>query len=280
MIGIGEKIESFALPKGHTGVIVKQYDDRKGANGENLYDVIDENGEVHTIVESLFDNVDTKKEGAMATPKKTGKRPNIEMMKIEIEQSIDEVVRELGLCESDDAIEQLRNCCLVQKYIIEHNNYDNNIMAEKETYSDEEIAIIDLYNAVVLHNGVCSSNSLMFKKILERVGQKVEVVGLISNQSGAMHASNLALLDGKYYFFDSTLDSRIYEENKQESNGELLLCCAGLGKEDYCKYYTPQVILPESALDNILPLPDNISEGRIPFDLVNNLISSATGYSN
>ena len=42
-------------------------------------------------------------------------------------------------------MDQLRNCCLVQKYIVEHNTYDEDIMKKKEGYKPEEIVIIDLF---------------------------------------------------------------------------------------------------------------------------------------
>ena len=121
-------------------------------------------------------------------------------------------------------MDQLRNCCLVQKYIVEHNTYDEDIMKKKEGYKAEEIVILDLYNAIVLHSGVCTSNALMFKKVLEKVGVKSEVVGLISNDTGGIHASNIVELDGEYYFFDSTLETSIYKSNSK--NDGIVLCCA------------------------------------------------------
>ena len=150
-------------------------------------------------------------------------------------------------------------------------------MKKKEDYKPEEIVILDLYNAVVLHSGVCTSNALMFKKVLEKVGVKSEVVGLISNDGGEMHASNIVELDGKYYFFDSTLETSIYKSNSK--NGSITLCCAGLGKSEYCQFYTPKVVLADDPTDIVKPLPEKISEYRIPSEIVNSFIIDSSKHN-
>lgn len=277
MIIIGSTIKSFALPGNGTGKVLRKYTDRKGANGEDLYEIIDENGEIHSMVPSLFDKDESIIENVTNQNNLANNNNSIEKIKIEIEQAINDIIKQLDLKESSDTIIQLRNCCLVQKYIVEHNTYNEDIMKEKEGYKIDEIAILDLYNAVVLHNGVCTSNSLMFKKILEKVGVKSEVVGLISNDTGGMHASNIVELDGQYYFFDSNLEKTIYESNSMD--GSIILCCAGLGKNEYCQFYTPKVVLPDNATDNVKPVPENISEYRIPSDIVNNLIIKSSEHN-
>lgn len=270
MIIIGSTIKSFALPGNGTGKVLRKYNDRKGENGEDLYEIIDENGEIHLMVPSLFDKDESTIENVTNQTNLANNNNSIENIKIEIEQAINDIIKQLDLKESSDTMSQLRNCCLVQKYIVEHNAYNEDIMKEKDNYKQEEITILDLYNAVVLHNGVCTSNSLMFKKILEKVGVKSEVIGLISNDTGRMHASNIVELDGQYYFFDSTLETTIYKANSMD--GSIILCCAGLGKNEYCQFYTPKVVLPDNPTDNVKPVPENISEYRIPPDIVNDLI--------
>lgn len=270
MIIIGSTIKSFALPGNGTGKVLRKYTDRKGANGEDLYEILDENGEIHSMVPLLFDKDESIIENVTNQTNLANNNNSIQKIKIEIEQAINDIIKHLDLKESSDTINQLRNCCLVQKYIVEHNTYNEDIMKEKEGYKIDEIAILDLYNAVVLHNSVCTSNSLMFKKVLEKVGVKSEVVGLISNDTGGMHASNIVELDGQYYFFDSTLETTIYKANSRD--GRIVLCCAGLGKNEYCQFYTPKVVLPDNPADNVKPVPKNISEYRIPSDIVNNLI--------
>jgi hypothetical protein len=254
MLKNGTKIKSFSLPGNETGIILKYYTDRKGADGADLYDVLDENGDIHIMTSSLFDNF------------------SIENIKNEIEETIDKIIIELDLKKSDDVMEQLKSCCLVQKYIVEHNDYENEIMEEKEKYNPAEIVVLDLYNSVVLHRGVCTSNSLMFKMILRKLDINVEVVGLISNDSGEYHAANIVELDNEYYFFDSTLEKNIYIENYNKTKGQLILCCAGLGKKEYLQFYTPNGILPDNPFDDVRDIPGNIALSRIPAKIVNNLI--------
>ena len=55
MLEVGSTIKSIALPGTGTGKILKKYVDRKGANGEDLYEIMDENGKIHSMVPSLFD---------------------------------------------------------------------------------------------------------------------------------------------------------------------------------------------------------------------------------
>lgn len=140
MLEAGSTIKSFALPGNGTGKILKKYVDRKGVNGEDLYEIMDENGEISSMVPSLFDSV-------------VSNSVSIEQIKYEINKAIDKIIKQLDLQESNDVMDQLRNCCLVQKYIVEHNTYDEDIMKKKEGYKAEEIVILDLYNAIVLHSG-------------------------------------------------------------------------------------------------------------------------------
>ena len=270
MIELGKKIKSKALPGNGTGEIIKKYENKKGANGEDLYEIIDENGQIHSMVPSLFDDEEI-------TPKNDSKKEESvnlslsrEIIIEQTEQAIHDIIKELGLEESDDVMIQLKNCCLLQKYIVEHNDFDKSIVDEKESYDTDDLVIRDLYNGVVLHNGVCMTNAIMFKNILQRVGVNVEILGLISNDTNVMHASNIVELDGEYYFFDSTLEKSIYDENSQD--GEFYLCAAGLGKNEYCSIYTPEVMLPDDPNGKVLPLPENISDYRIPSDVVNSLI--------
>lgn len=270
MIKAGDTITSFALPGNGKGKVVKKYMDRTGYNGEDLYEIIDENGQTHSMVSSLFDTPENNSINEKESTVNNNGR-DIERIKKEIDEEIDRIIEQLGLEKSSDVMVQLKNCNLVQKYIVETNGYNENIMKEKSEYETEDIVILDLYNAVVLHNGVCTSNSLMFKKILEKVGVNVEVVGLFSSEGG-MHASNLVELDGEYYFFDSTLESSIYRDKGKDGN--LILCCAGLGKNEYCQFYTPQVILPDNPTDMVKPIPKNISESRIPMEIINHFVQN------
>ena len=106
MLEVGSTIKSIVLPGNGTGKILKKYVDRKGANGEDLYEIMDENGKIYSMVPYLFDSV-------------VSNSVSIEQIKYEINEAIDKIIKQLDLRESNDVMDQLRNCCLVQKYIVE-----------------------------------------------------------------------------------------------------------------------------------------------------------------
>ena len=197
----------------------------------------------------------------------------MESILLQIEEKIDEIIRELHLEPSDDINVQLKNCCLVQKYIVEHIEYQERIMEDKTMMADENIRILDLYNAAIHHVGVCSSNSILFQEILRRIGMKVECVALESSEGG-FHMANLVELGGQYYFFDSTLERSIYEDHMDDGKG-LVLCCAALGKSEYCPFYTPKAVMPDNPMDQVRDVPSNIAEERIPAVVVNTVVNSS-----
>ncbi len=77
------------------GKFLKKYVDRKGVNGEDLYEIMDENGEISSMVPSLFDSV-------------VSNSVSIEQIKYEINKAIDKIIKQLDLQESNDVMDQLR----------------------------------------------------------------------------------------------------------------------------------------------------------------------------
>ena len=57
------------------------------------------------------------------------------------------------------------------------------------------------------------------------------------------------------------------------------MCCAGLGKSEYCQNYTQKVVLPDDPTDNVKPLPEKISEYRIPSEIVNSFIIDSSKHN-
>ena len=100
MIIIGSTIKSFALPGNGTGKVLRKYNDKKGANGEDLYEIIDENGEIHSMVPSLFDKDESIIENVTNQTNLANKNNSIENIKIEIEQAINDIIKQLDLNES------------------------------------------------------------------------------------------------------------------------------------------------------------------------------------
>lgn len=300
---VGNTISAFFLPGNKTGIISRVCDEVND-NGNQIYEVIDEKGVKHKICETLFDGWDDSKKkplsdevftedlvssieykyaiknlrinkklieriivskGLLATKKSI----DIEQIRQENEAEIERIIEDLNLTASEDTIIQLMNCCKLQAYMAENNDYNGDVMNEKMEYSKEFITEIDLHNALIKKSGVCTSNSLMFQSILSRLGIAVECVGLLSN-SGGMHMANVVFLNGEWYFFDTTLETTIRKEHLDQ---ELVLCCAGLGSGDYCQFYAPQCIVRR---EGTYEIPKNISKERIPTQIINSFRSQVS----
>lgn len=287
----GDKVFCFFL-SGNKTAIISKICDKTDSNGYPIYEIIDEEGVTHEVCETLFDEKESliakgfllDKDGVI---NRSANDPYIDLdqqhhqeeqrlddsyiekIRQENEAAMNQIINSLGLKSSEDPMEQLQNCCRLQAYMAENNRYNNNVMEEKETYSENHLVDIDLHNALVKKSGVCTSNSLMFQSILSKLGISVESVGL-RVEPDSFHMANIVLIYGEWYFFDTTLEATIRSDNIDK---ELLLCCAGLGSEDYCKFYTPRCIVRK---DGLLDLPENISKERIPFAVVNGFFDQPT----
>jgi len=268
----GNKVFGFFLPGNKTAIISKVYD-AVNETGYPIYQIVDEEGVIHDVCETLFDDEETliamgilPNQAGIVAEKDSD---YIEKIRQENEEAIEQIINSLGLKSSEDSIEQLKNCCRLQAYMAENNSYNSNVMAEKGNYSDEFITDIDLHNALVEKSGVCTSNSLMFQSILSKLGIPVECIGLTVD-SGGFHMANIVLLHGEWYYFDTTLEGEIRRDNQAQ---ELVLCCAGLGSQEYCPYFNPQCIVRK---DETLELPQNISVERIPISVVNSFLEQSS----
>lgn len=268
-IEVGSKITSFALPGGKSGIITKICD-KVSDDGHQIYELLDENGEMHQMCETLFDDENDLSSRELDNDSITSKEDSyITKIKEENEGEIERLIEVLGLKSSIDPYDQLRNCCLLHAYIADNNDYNANVMDEKVNYSSEFITDIDLHNALIKKNGVCSSNSLMFQSILSRLGISVECVALISNNGGA-HMANIVLLDGTWYYFDTTREGGI---PKEEKNPEISLYYAGLGSGEYHSLYTPECVVRKNG---VCALPQNIATDRIPPLVINGFFKQPT----
>lgn len=243
---------------------IQKINNQRASDSGWLYTVVTEDGEQKIISSTFFKEV--IKNSNSSSENINTNQIDRETKKQMVEKEIERVIGELGLKNSPDDMTQLNNCTKVQEYIIRNFTYTDDIMVEKESIASEDMILEELYNALILKRSVCTSNSIAFKEILSRVGITVKTVGVISRETGKPHFSNLVLLDGKYYFFDTTLDQSIFLS--QKGTDELILCCAGLGSETYGEYYEPKVEL-ENPNSEPLPLPPNISKYDIPNEIVN-----------
>lgn len=273
----GDKIFAFFLPGNKTGTISRVCD-IVSKSGHPIYEVIDEDGEVHEICETLFDSEEDlnfygvlpAKDDVTEDISTPQEEAYIEKIRQENEAEMERIINSLGLKSSQEPINQLKNCCLLQAYMVENNRYNEKVMDEKNHYAEKYITDIDLHNALIKKSGVCTSNSIMFQSILSKLGIAVETVGLTTEET-SLHMANIVLLNGEWYFFDVTLEIAIRNDNLDQN---LVLCCAGLGSQDYCQYYTPQCIVRR---DGLLAVPENISDERIPVQVVNQMIERTVG---
>ena len=159
-IEVGDEIHSFALPGDGRGKIINILD-MPADDGGILCEVIDSEGNLHRMTNTLFDG-DKQHEDNNLTEKETlledretdymfMRDSTLEPTKkqIEIERAINIIIDSLELVESDNVMTKLRNACLLQQYIAENYTYQSEIMAEKETYSEEKIIEEELYNGLI-----------------------------------------------------------------------------------------------------------------------------------
>lgn len=197
------------------------------------------------------------------------KEVDIRKIQEENEVAISDIIKKLGLTASIDPTEQLRICALVHEYIRRHNSYNIEIIGEKEQYGVMNIRTIDLNNAVVKNNGVCSSNSIEFQEIVSRLGVTAECVALVNKNTGVVHMANLVLLGEYYFYFDTTMDAELFKDNKS-----LELHYAALGSEEYESIYKPDSIIPLNLLEPPASIPENISTISIPQEIINKLVNN------
>ncbi|MBR6133313.1 MAG: hypothetical protein IKQ29_01195 [Bacilli bacterium] len=181
---------------------------------------------------------------------------------IEIEDKIDDIIKELKLVKSDNAEICLANAVKVQAYLVSMKEEKN---AKAPVTSN--VILEDLYNGFINNKADYVTYSYMFSEILKRLGMKVLNVGA-KDENGDFYVTNLVLIGDKYYYFDTNLDKEILDS---EDDDELVLCCAGIGYERYTQYFTPLSILNYNNTGMDVELPSNISKTDFDIDYVNSL---------
>lgn len=171
---------------------------------------------------------------------------------IEVEDKIDEIIEQLGLVNSDDPNIVLSNACKLQRYLIETCS----VVKKYVGSMSNNIYYNELYNGLIIGDRNYLTNSLIFKETMKRVGATVHAVAMQDNK-GLFYVSNLVLIGNEYYYFDVTLDTEVYLESDEDE--ELKLCCAGLGKEKYERYFKPVAILEYDPKVPNRELPSNIA---------------------
>ncbi len=165
------------------------------------------------------------------------------VMEQKIETKIDQIINSLNLYKTDTTNSKLYllNCCHnVQKYIIEHNKYDSSILHEVQSMSPKKAMTWQLYNATVNEKSVSLGNSLMFQKILEKLGIKVKIIGYPKHSADEIYAFNsVSFSSCAECFYNSTLET-------DESDCQKLIDETKIGFIDICvalNYHMGNVML-------------------------------------
>ena len=182
---------------------------------------------------------------------------------IEIEDRIDELIKELKLSRSDSDETRLANAVKVQAYLV--------TMKEKKNFKSpvtSNVILEDLYNGFINNKADFVTYSYMFSEVLKRLGMKVLNIGA-KDENGDFYVTNLVLIGDKYYYFDVNLDKEILDNSNDDE--ELILCCAGIGYDRYTRYFSPLSILNYNNSGIDVELPTNIAKEDIDIDYINSL---------
>ena len=182
---------------------------------------------------------------------------------IEIEDKIDEIIKELHLVKSDNSEICLANAVKVQAYLVSMKANKN--IKEPVT---SNVILKDLYNGFINNEADYVTYSYMFSEILKKVGMKVLNIGA-KDENGDFYVTNLVLIGDKYYYFDVNLDREILETEDEDE--ELVLCCAGIGYDRYTQYFTPLSILNYNNTGVDVELPTNVAKDDFDIDYINSL---------
>jgi hypothetical protein len=181
---------------------------------------------------------------------------------IEIEDKIDEIIKELKLVKSDNAEICLANAVKVQAYLVSMKENKN-----AKVPATSNVILEDLYNGFINNKADYVTYSYMFSEVLKRVGMKVLNIGA-KDENGDFYVTNLVLIGDKYYYFDTNLDKEILDS---EDDNDLVLCCAGIGYDRYTQYFTPLSVLNYNNTGMNVELPSNIAKDDFDIDYVNSL---------
>lgn len=184
------------------------------------------------------------------------------------EAAAQNLIQELELERSADVMAQVRNCVKVQRYIALHNEYDESVISPNQGESRSEASARDLHNALVRKRGVSTSNSLEMRDLLNSVGVNAECVALASTENSAHHMSVIAEHNGQWYYYDPTLEGFIYR-NEINNGEQATMCAAGLGSQEYNRFYKPLGVISRNADSGVEPMPTNIAAVRIPAATIN-----------
>ena len=227
-------------------------------DGYNLY-VMDMNGKEKMYSESNLTLIRKK-------------NPAIELdveeisSKLEVDSIIDDIISSLNLLPSEHEVDVIRNACLLQTFLAVNKSFDNS-----RDKIGSNVLKNSIYHGVVDGNLDSVSTAFVVYSILSRLNMDVKCVAC-DDEDGNYYVTNLVLVGDEYYYFDANLERNIYNDrllNDPKCNIEI--CCAGLGKKEYEKFFKPMSILDLKNEMSDTSLPSNIALESLDIKLIDSI---------
>ena len=118
----------------------------------------------------------------------------------------------------------------VYEWIGDHATYDRIF-----TFSSKNQSI---YNVFINHNAVCAGFAKAATVIFQNIGiEAYGVTGYMHSGDSVGHMWNIVKLDGKYYFFDSTVSASINDKNNEQYHFGLIQLELSGYQMDYPEWY-------------------------------------------
>lgn len=195
---------------------------------------------------------------------------NIEKKKI-IEKKSMQILRFLNLSiKNSNIIEQLEIILKIYKYVVQNVHPEAKYELNNTASTKEEEYFNNLYIGLTNNPGLSVTNSILFKHLLYMKGFESYII-LSKSRSGSFHISNLVKIGKEFFYFDTTLERSVFEEQAINED-DMLFCCAALGKDEYTKFYSPFQILPNNFKKSHMQMPENISEESMPRTLIDSIV--------
>ena len=188
-----------------------------------------------------------------------------------IENRSMQILRFLNLTvKNSNIVDQLGIVLRLYKYVVQNVFPEEQSFDGKAESTKQEEYLSNLYRGVMKNPGDQTTNAILFNHLLYMKGFDTHII-LARSKNGTPHVANIARIGREYFFFDTTLERSIYEE-QGENPDEMLFCCAALGKEEFSKFYTPVEVLNEDLDKPAVPFPTAMAEESMPRQLVESVV--------
>ena len=187
---------------------------------------------------------------------------------LNIDEKTRMIVGFLGFYDRKTSGTDLENIIKTYKYVVQNIRPNFNYVESKNNL--DYLTNYKAYLEVAMDNnpGLPVYNNILFQHLLSAIDIDSYLVLCKSNSSGKSHVATLVKIKNEYYYFDPTLERSIADENAMRIDRPLMLC-AGMGKSDYEKLYTPVRALRRPGKKNREGFPKNIADESIAKIIIN-----------